>query len=300
MKKVVFRKEFIVGLSVIVAMAVLFFGINYLKGVNVLKAANYYYASYDNVSGLSVSSNVLLNGYKVGSVREILYDYEHPGNFKVELALDNRLKLPEDTKAVLEEGLLGGASVNLVLGESTNMCEIGTTIEGVHKDGLLGAVGNNVMPTIDAILPKVDVLLSNINAITGDSALITSIRRLDGITADLQRTASNLAVVSAQLRPVVGNVNEIAGNVNTISSDFTKLSGELRDLPIDSIVDNLQATLENLHILSDELNNPNSSLGKIMKNPELYDNINSTVTSLDSLFLDIKKNPKRYINVKVF
>lgn len=299
MKKI-FRKEFIVGLCVIVAMAVLFFGINYLKGVNLLKAANYYYASYNNVSGLSVSNNVLLNGYKVGTVRDILYDYEHPGNIKVELALDDRLKLPEGTKAVLEEGLLGGATITLIMGESKNICKVGATIEGVHKDGLLNAVGSNVMPTIDAILPKVDILLSNINSLTGDSALISSIRRLDGITADLQRTASNLAAVSAQLRPVVGNVNEIAGNVNTISSDFTQLSGELKDIPVDSIVENLQATLENLQALSAELNNPDSSLGKIMKDPELYDNINTTVLSLDSLFTDIKKNPKRYINVKVF
>ena len=101
MKKLV-NKELIIGISVIVALVVLFMGINYLKGVNLLNPTNFYYAEYDNVSGLEVSAPVTVNGFKVGQVREITYDYDHPGKIKVLLAVNDKLKVPEDSYVEIE------------------------------------------------------------------------------------------------------------------------------------------------------------------------------------------------------
>ena len=99
---------------------------------------------------------------------------------------------------------------------------------------------------------------------------------------------------------MVGDVKNITANVDSITGDLAVTSAALREVPIDSILTDLQATIANLHDLTEQLNDPNSTVGKLTHDPALYDNINSTVASLDSLFVDIKKNPKRYINIKVF
>ena len=110
--KQIFRREVMIGLLVILALVLLYFGINFLKGVNIFKAANYYYASYNNVEGLAVSAPVTLNGYKIGLVRSISYDYNRPGNVIVEMSVDKSLRLPKGSTASLGSDLLGTASID--------------------------------------------------------------------------------------------------------------------------------------------------------------------------------------------
>lgn len=302
-----FTKEVKIGLSVLVAIAILIFGINYLKGINIFKAANFYYINYQNVNGLTISAPVVLNGFKVGQVREMDYDYEHPGNVIVEISVDKYLHLPEGTQALVSSDILGTASIVLELGKSPNILEIGSTIQGSVKPGMMDAVSNELMPSISKIFPKIDTLLTSVNAVVSDPALRTAVQRLDAITADLQRTTQNLSRMSAQLpamtakvTPILTDVKSITTNVDSITADLNLLSTRLAEMQVDTIVNNLQVTVSNLQDLTKQLNDPNSSVGKLMNSPELYNNINSTITSLDSLFIDIKKNPKRYINVKVF
>lgn len=117
MKKLA-TKEFIIGLSVIVAILVLIFGIDYLKGINMLSPANFYYVYYDNVSGLEVSAPVSIDGYKVGQVREITYDYENPGKIKVLLAVDKKLRIPENSYAIMSATLMSGSIIDIKMGDS--------------------------------------------------------------------------------------------------------------------------------------------------------------------------------------
>ncbi len=302
-----FTKELKIGISVLAAIVILIFGINYLKGINIFHASNYYYASYKNVNGLTVSAPVMLDGFKVGLVREMAYDYDHPGNVLVEISVDKDLRLPEGTKALVESDILGTASVILELGSSSTLLEVGSKIPGEVKPGMMDAVSNQLMPSVSQIFPKIDTLLTSVNTLIADPALKASVQRLDAITADLQRTTQNLAKMSAQLAPmtakfspILSDVKNITGNVDSITTDLNQLTCRLAELQVDSIVGNLESTVSNLQDLTRQLNDPNSSVGKIMNSPELYNNINSTISSLDSLFVDIKKNPKRYINVKVF
>lgn len=306
MKKI-FTKEVVIGFSVIVAIAILIFGIDYLKGINVLKAANYYYATYSNIEGMEQSAPVVLNGYKVGEVREINYDFEHPGNIKVELSLDKSLRVPQGTKAILTTDLLGTASIVLSLGESTEMLNVGDELIAVNKPGLMGSLSTELLPNIGLIFSKVDTLLTSLNAISSDPALRSAVGRLDEITADLQTTTNNIAAITAQLNPAVarlnpilGDVKTITGNVGEITGDVQYITGQLRNMPIDSLMADLQTTTANLRALSAQLNDPDSSIGRLMHDPALYDNINSAVASLDSIFVDLKKNPKRYISIKMF
>lgn len=298
--KNIFTKEVKIGICVVIALLILFFGIDFLKGINVFKAANYYYASYTNVEGLAVSAPVNVNGFKVGLVRSIEYEYDNPGHVLVEMSLDRALKLPEGTVAVLGSDLLGTASIQLQLADNTNYYKVGATIKGENASGLMDAVSKDLMPSISVIFPKVDTLLTNINKLVANPALQTSISRLDAITADLERTTKNLSAMTAQMGPIATDVKQITGNVSGMTADLLQVSGELKDIPVDSLAGTLQSTIDNLHALTEQLKDPNSSLGLLMNDPALYNNINSTVQSLDSLFVDIKRNPKRYISIKVF
>lgn len=298
MKKI-FRKEVLIGLIVIVCMAVLFFGIDFLKGINVFKAANYYYVSFTDVNGLAKSAPVTVNGFKVGQVREIEYEYDNPGHVKVELALDRNLRVPVGSKAVLSTDLLGTSTIVLDMSDSHDFHTVGEHLEGVVPSGMMDKVSSELLPSLNNIFPKVDSILTSINALVGSPELISSVRRLDEITGNLEKTTRQLNSLMASLPPVMNNVKDITGNLSNASTDLTAVTGQLKEVPIDSISNNLNQLIANLEELSEQLNNPESSLGKLTHDPALYNNLNSTVQSLDSLFVDIKKNPKRYINIKL-
>ncbi len=298
MKKI-FRKEILIGLIVLVALAVLFVGIDFLKGVNIFKAANYYYATFDNVAGLAQSAPVTVNGFKVGLVRDISYEYDNPGHVLVELSLDRNLKVPQGTKAVLATDLLGTASIMLDMAPNKNYHNVGDHLIAEVPKGMMDNVTDNLMPSVTAMIPKVDSLLTSINALVGSPAVLNSVQRLDAITANLEQSTRQLNALMATLPPITSDIKGITGNFNTASADLAQLTTNLKDVPVDSITANLNALTANLADLSNQLKNPDSTLGMLMNDPQLYNNLNSTVASLDSLFVDIKRNPKRYISIKL-
>ena len=143
-----------------------------------------------------------------------------------------------------------------------------------------------------------------LNGLTGNPALAASLSRLDGITRQLQISAQQLTVLMNNLNRsvpgVINNVNGIANNLSGATGNLTDFSGSLKELPLDETINKLNTTLANLETLSQQLNDKNSTLGKVMSDRELYDNANHAIASLDSLLTDIKAHPKRYINIKVF
>ncbi|GFI13052.1 hypothetical protein IMSAGC008_00579 [Muribaculaceae bacterium] len=299
--KSILRKEVIIGLIVIVAMLILFFGINFLKGVNLFKASNYYYAVYGNVEGLAQSAPVTINGFKVGIVRDIKYDYSNPGHVIVEMSVDKSLRVPVGSEAVLASDLLGTASIALKLVPAgAGFHNVGDTLVSKVNAGMMASISDNLMPAVNAMIPKLDSLFTSLNAIAANPALHQSINRLDDITAELNGTLRALRAATASLGPITTDIKSITGNVDTMTGDLAVVSGRLREAPIDSIAVDLSATMANLKQLTESLNNPDGSVGKLTSDPALYDNLNATITSLDSLFVDIKRNPKRYISIKVF
>ncbi len=294
------KKEILVGLTVALALVLLFVGINFLKGVNVFKAANYYYATYTDVAGLSTSAPVTINGFKVGQVRSVEYQYDNPGHVVVEFSVDKALRIPQGSQAVITTDLLGTATIALRMGaDRSAFYSVGDTVATGVDAGLMSAVSNDVMPAVSAIIPKIDSLITGLNTLVSDPALSASVRRMDNITADIGASVQSLRTVMAAMEPVSRNVTSITANVDTISGNLSTVSGELAAAPVDSIMDELNRTVANLEQLTAALNNPDSSIGRLTSDPELYNNINSTVMSLDSLFVDIKRNPKRYISIKL-
>lgn len=296
------NKNVKIALTVLVGLALLYWGINYLKGVNLLTPANSYYTEVDSSQGLLTAAPVTVNGFQVGQVREINYDYAKH-KITVLLAMNKEMKIPEGSTVTMASGLLGGVSLELNLGDGPAM-KPGSLIPAIRESGLMDNVTDNIMPAVNEVLPKVDSILGNVNGLTGDPALAAALARLDGITRQLQISAQQLTVLMNNLNRsvpgVMNNVNGITNNLTGATGNLSDLSTSLKELPLDETMTKLNATLANLETLSQQLNDKNSTLGKVMNDRELYDNANHAIASLDSLLIDIKAHPKRYINVKVF
>lgn len=294
-----YSRELKIGLTVLVMLLVLFFGINYLKGINLFHASNFYYVSYTDVAGLAQSAPVTVNGYKVGLVREIEYEYNNPGHVLVEISLDKKLRVPHGTKAVLTTDMLGTSSIVLEMGTSPEYYAVGERLEGTNSAGLVESLSSGLMPSINAMVPKIDSLLTSLNILVSDPALRVAIGRLDAITANLEGTTRMLHTTSSSLPRIAAGADSTLTNLRTVSGNLAQLSEQMRDLPVDSTFRNLEALSVELKAMAAALNSSESSLGLLMHDPELYNNLNRAVSNLDTLFVDIKKNPKRYISIKL-
>lgn len=303
MKKI-FTKELIIGICVISAIAILIIGIEFLKGINLFKPANFYVARYDNVQGLESAAPVLIDGFKVGQVREINFDYEHPGKIEVVMALNKNLHVPVDSKAIIGSTLLSGAYIEIKLGQSSDMLAIGGEIPTSTVPDLLASLSNDIMPSINSILPRVDSLLMSLNDLAGDPSLARSIRNVEAITESVYVSAGGLnqmiGNIDSRVPGILGNVNQVALNLDSMTNNLNDLSMELKRLPISTTMENVNDVSGNLIKFSNQLNDPNSSLGLLTRDPELYNRINRVAADVDSLIVDIQKNPKRYISIKLF
>lgn len=307
MKKL-FSKEMIIGASVLFSLLILFFGIDYLKGINVFKSANYYSSSYTNVAGLAQSAPVTLNGFKVGLVRDIRYEYDNPGHVLVEFSLDKELKLPVGSKAAIITDMLGTSTVELRMAAGDQYYEVGSRIEGVTPGGMMDKVSNEMLPSLMTIAPHIDSLIVALTAVATDPALVNSIKRLDNIMANLETSTGHLNEAMRGVPALVNSTNStmanavtISENLNKISASLAELSEDLKDMPLDSTMRNINRITAHLDLATEQLNSTNSTLGLLLNDPSLYNNISNSTAHLDSILIDLKKQPKRYIPpIKIF
>lgn len=304
------KKNVLIGLTVVVSICILYWGIEYLKGINLLKPANFYYAKFEKVNGLTVASPVTVNGFKVGQVREITYDYD-TNQISVELSFEKGLKIPDGSTITFSNELLGAAALQLNLGASKTYMEVGSVIPTQMQGGLMDKVGNDMMPALVSILPKVDSIVGSVNQILANPAIAASVTRCDAITRELAASSAQLTELMASLNKaipgMVHNANGALANANALTSDLrtttgnlNTITGNLKELPLDTTLNRINATLANVQRLTAKLNNENSSLGMLLNDKKLYQNATSTVASLDSLLQDVKKHPKKYVTIKVF
>lgn len=298
--KRIFTKEVIIGLCVALAIVILCFGIEFLKGINLFRPANFYIAEYSNVEGLEVAAPVTIDGFKVGQVREINFNYENPGKIEVLLALNKQLHLPVDSRAMIESTLLSGSYVNIVRGESTEMLEVGGIIESGTTPDLMATLGNDLLPSVTGMVPKIDSLLVSVNNLVSEPALAQSIKNIETLTANLSATSRSLqTVMQSQVPGILNGAGVVVTNLDSVTSNLSLLSAELNKLPLNQTMENVNGLTANLVKFTGNLNNPNSTLGELTQDSELYDRINRLTADIDSLILDIKKNPKRYISIKL-
>lgn len=292
-----FSKEIQIALVAIVGLVVLFIGLQFLKGLNLFSTDSRYYVKFDNISGLSVSSPVYANGYRVGVVEEIIFDYEKRGDIVAVVGVDKKLRLPQGSFAEIASDLLGNIKLELIFGsDASTLMAPGDTLTGGLQQGAMARAAD-MIPQIEKMLPKLDSILASVNTLLADPALANSLRNVDQITADFTKTTKELNLLTASINR---QMPEILQNANGVLANTNKLTGNLNDLDIAATMGHVNTTLQNVEQMTAMLNSKEGTLGLLMRDPSLYWNLNSTMMHADSLMIDLKSHPKRYVHFSVF
>ena len=274
------KKEVKIGLTGIAALLILFCGINY-------------HVEFTDINGLAQSSPVFANGFKVGIVRDIEYNYQKPGHVVVGIEMDQEMKIPTGSKAELITEMLGTVKMNLILNhESTTYYNEGDTLPGTANTGLLGAAEKDLLPKMEQMLPKLDSILSSLNKLLADPALSKTFHNAEQLTASL---------TSAQLNKLMStDVPQLTGNVTAITENLKTITDNLKGVDYASTLAKADSTLQNVYLLTDKLNRKDNTLGLLMNDSSLYNNLNATTANAAILLEDLKSHPKRYVHFSLF
>lgn len=312
------RREYSIALLVLAAVGLLIFGFNYLKGLDLFQKRNIYHVVYSDVSGISGASPVYYNGYKVGQVISTDLVNAGRGGIAVSFQLnEDQLKLPSDSKVRIYSADLFSRALQLVIGQSSTLAEAGDTLQGDAQLSLTDAVGEQIDPLkrkAEGMIANVDSVLSAMNRLLNDSAIgdidasFSSIRstletfngtaqRLDGIVASeaqaIHLILENLGQVSRNLVSYNARISGILANMDSVSA---MLAGE----QLKQAVGDLASSTAQLNALMASLNAGEGSLGALLKNDTLYNNMEQASRELDLLLEDMRLNPNRYVHLSVF
>lgn len=298
-------REIKIALTAVAAGVLLFVGINFLKGINVFESSNSYYVKFKDIKGLTVSNAVYANGYPVGIVREINYNYSDNNGVVVRIELDKNMSVPRGTTAELEVAMMGGVTMNLLLGQNPTavLTPFDTLTGGVHQGAMEQA--SAMMPQVQQMLPKIDSILTNINRLTASAELQQTLSNAAVITAQLKQTTARLDGLMAKDVPVMmAHLNRTTGNAATFSDNLAKtdLNGTVHNVNR-TIADMRQMTGQLTSLVSDlqhKLNSKDNSMGALLNDKTLFENLRNTAANADSLVKDVKKNPKRYVHFSIF
>ena len=288
------RKEVKIGIIGITAIAMLFFGINYLKGVRMFHASSYYYVEYTDINGLSTSSPVFASGYKIGLVRDIEYNHANPGHVVVEVELDNDMKIPTHSRGELVTDMLGNIKMNLILNlKSKEYYQPGDTLSGIVNNGLMG-VAEGIMPKVEQLMPKMDSILHSLNQLLANPALSATLENTEKLTASLNVTTRQLNQFMQNELPLLTN------RMVTIAENVTVISENLKDIDYAGTIQKIDSTLYKVQTLTNKLNNKDNTIGLLLNDPTLYNNLSATTANAATLLEDLKAHPKRYVHFSLF
>lgn len=290
-------KEIKIALVAIVGILIMYFGINFLKGMNLFSTNNTYFITFDDIQGLGASTPIYADGYKVGTVDGMEYDYKENGPIKVKVDINKDLRIPQGSKAEIVKDLMGNLQVNLLLANNPReRVEPGGIIPGAVNGGMMDKAAN-LIPVVEKMLPKLDSILTSVNALLADPALAASLHNVETIT-------SNLTVSTRELNTLMAGLNKqvpgMIGKANGVLDNTNRLTANLASLDVQGTLNRVNQTLESAHQFTEKLNSNQGSLGLLMNDTKLYDNLTSTMSHADSLVIDLKAHPKRYVHFSVF
>ncbi|MDY5490846.1 MAG: MlaD family protein [Prevotella sp.] len=292
-----FTKEVKIALVAIAGVVVLFFGMNFLKGLNIFSSEDNYYVQFSDITGLSSSSPVYADGFKVGVVKDIIYDYSHTEGSKVLIGVDKQLRIPQGSSAEIVSDMLGNVKVNLLLANNPReKVAPGGLIKGMINDGAMGKL-QDMVPAVEKMLPKLDSIMTSLNAILADPAIRQSLHNVQAITDNLTTSTAQLNTLMAGLNK---NVPGMRAKANNVLDNTETLTANLAAVDVASTMRQVDQTIANVQQLTAKLNSKEGSLGLLMNDTQLYDNLNSTMRNADSLVIDLRQHPKRYVHFSVF
>lgn len=310
-----YKKEFVIGLTVVVAIALLLFGIQFLKGINAFSSNRTFYAAYDNIQGLVPGSGINYKGNKIGVVQDNVLD-ENKNWITVLNISESALDFPKDSKAKLETTVLGESSIQIILGESSEMLKNKDTIMVDYKFGITELATQKIVPIetkVNVLLNKLNKSLASIDTVLGTDGenlrrMMISLRQtvttlnstvqdvdnvVKGSSSDIKKTLENIASITE-------NVKKSNVKITNLISNFSDMSDSLKGADIAGTVMQTKSALAEVTKMMEEINNGNGTAHQLIYNDELINNMNAMLQETERLVLNIKTHPKRYLQFAVF
>ena len=280
------KKEVQIGLLAIIALVICYVGINFLKGIEVFKKSTTYYAHFENLSSVTVATPVIASGFKVGTVRDVQFDYTR-GYPHVRVTRNSQIKIKTNP--------LSGAELVLSLASTSgDLLSEGDTIASISPSGdLLSVASEQILPAVNNMMPTLTSTLERLNALLHDKALDSMLLSLNTSAQHLRTMMEGLSRATGALSPTLANVQGMTSHLNTFPQQLTRVQ-------LDSIVLSLQKTTDQLQQVSAQLRSRDNTAGLLLNDPSLYNRLDSLVGSADKLMRDLKENPKRYVHFSVF
>ncbi|GGG32013.1 MlaD family protein [Hymenobacter glacieicola] len=300
-------KEIKVALLGIVAVALLVVGFNFLKGSNILSTDRTFYAKYDNVDGLNVGNPVILNGIKVGQVKEMTLVPEEGNRVKVAVELQKGVTVGDSTVASLSGSLLGSKTITLFLGKNTKVYDGGEELKSYTVASITDAFQAKALPvlgTVDSTLIKVNGFLNKDAKVSLQATLQNAQGSTEALKNLLLMNQRNINQITTNMARLTGELNKTSAKFDRIAANFSTLSDSLKNAPVGPAMRKLNATMSEaqstMTTLNRSLTDQKGSLGKLISDTLLYNNLNATAASSNTLIKDLQANPKRYVHFSVF
>lgn len=301
------KPELKIGIVITLSIVVLIWGISYLKGNNLFSSDNYFYAEYNDIQGMTISTPVMLNGFKIGYVRKINFSEKNNSTLLVEISILEKYTLTKGSKAIIYSAdIMGTKAVKIVLGKSSESLQDGDSI----ASGVEGDMLDEFLPLKDqlsSLLLSVDTVLSDVHVLLDTS----SKKNIKGMLSNLNATTSTLntfmSTETTRLKAIFINVDSITSmlsanstNLNNAISNFSNISDSLAKSKLKETIENANKTLAKTALIMEKINSGEGTLGALVKNDTLYYNLENSTKSLNKLLIDLKENPNRYVNFSLF
>lgn len=286
-------RELWIGLLGILALAMIYMLINFFKGVSIFNEGDKYYARFHDIGEIVKSSPVYINGYKVGNVSDITYDFKEVNNVYIEMSLDKRLQIPQGSYAMIVNKTLGSSTINLVMSQKEMFLQPGDTLYGTLNAGAIHEAGN-MLPQITSLLPKVDSILVSLNNVLSNPALNNSVNNIEQLTIQMNRTTALLNNILSE------DIPQATDKLIEIEDDLLQVSSQLSEVDYTKLMNSLEASISNIQQITASLNNGEGTAGMLLKDSTLYTRLNETCEAATMLLEDLRENPKKYVHFSVF
>ncbi len=297
-------KEIKAAFFVLTTILLFIFGFNFLKGSSLLDKQKTIYAVYDEVDGLLVGANVMINGLSIGNVTELDF---LPNSTKILVTLKVKDKLnfsSKSTASIYETGVLGGLAISIEpIFERESIVKTGDTLNSSVRPGLTELINRQIEPLsrqLQSTITSVDSIFTGASNVLNRQTQEEIKESINVLTSAIKSINNSSIIIEETLTAKSSQINKTIDNFEKISSNLSEVSDELNSFGLSNLLSNLEVSVDGISSIVDKLDSDKSTIGKLINEDEVYNNLNSSIESLNSLISDIKANPKKYVHFSVF
>ena len=297
-------KEIKSAIFVLTTIILFIFGFNYLIGTSLIDRQKTIYSVYDEVDGLLVGANVIINGLSIGNVTALDF---LPNSTKIVITLKVKDKInfsSNSTAIIYETGVLGGLAIAIEpIFEKDIVVKSGDTLKSSIRPGLTELINRQIEPLqrkLESTLTSVDSIFSGASYVLNKDTQNDIKESLNVLTSAIKAINNSSKIIEKTLTKKNSQINNSIDNIESISSNLANVSNDLNDFDLANVLSNLEMSINGINLIVNNLNSDNSSLGNLINNDDVYDNLNSSIENLNLLITDIKTNPKKYIHFSIF